>query len=65
MTLLLDWLVRPSLVLALAFAVTALLRTRAAALRHCILAVAILVAGATGPLSAIIPPSDHHDSADA
>ena len=55
MTLLIDWIVRPSVVLALAFAMIALLRSRAAALRHCILAVAILVAGISGPLSAIVP----------
>jgi len=55
MTLLIDWLVRPSVVLVLAFAMVALLRSRAAALRHCILAVAILVGGLTGPLSAIVP----------
>ena len=55
MTLLIDWIVRPSVVLALAFAIIALLRSRAAALRHCILAVAILVGGVTGTLSAIVP----------
>ena len=55
MTLLIDWIVRPSVVLALAFAMIALLRSRAAALRHCILAAAILVGGISGPLSAIVP----------
>ena len=55
MTPLMDWVVRPSVVLALTFAITVLLKSRSAALRHCVLTAAVVTAGVIAPLSSVVP----------
>jgi TonB family protein len=58
MTLLLDLAVRSSVVLLGGLGLNALLATRSAALRHCVLATAILAATAVVPLSLALPGWD-------
>jgi TonB family protein len=55
MTLLLAFAIRSSIVLLIGLAASALLRTRSAAVRHCVLAGAIVAAAAVVPLSLAIP----------
>ena len=58
MNVLFDVAIKGSLVLALALATTALLRKRSAALRHCILASAIVCAATMPALRLLAPPWD-------
>jgi TonB family protein len=58
MTLLLDLTIRSSVVLLAGLAVSALLRGRSAALRHCVLAAAIVAAAAVAPLGRVLPAWD-------
>jgi len=55
MSLLLDIILRSSVVLAMGLIALALLRHRSAALRHCVLAVAIVTAGVVVPLKWTMP----------
>jgi len=48
--------VKPALIVAVALAITALLRYRTAALRHAVWAGAILAGLALGPMSLLLPP---------
>ena len=56
MTPLIDLAVRSSVILAIGLLLDSLLRHRAAALRHCVLAGAIAAAAAVVPLSLMLPP---------
>ena len=55
MSVLLDMIVKPSIVLVLALAAMPLLRYRSAALRHTVLAVALLCAAAVPVATALVP----------
>ena len=55
MTLLLDLAIRSSVVLAAGLLLDALLRSRAAALRHVVLALSVLAAVVVAPLSLTVP----------
>ena len=55
MTLLIDLAIRSSVMLAAGLLLATLLRTRAAALRHCVLAGAVAAAAAVVPLSLALP----------
>src|SRR5689334_20799371 len=55
MTPIVDAIIRSSLVLALGLGARAILRHRSAALRHCVLATAMICAVAVVPLSLVLP----------
>ena len=50
-----DLAVRPSIVLVIGFVLDACLRQRSAALRHCVLAAAVLAAALVVPFSLALP----------